>query len=436
MSVTIKSVDENSPAFFAGIKAGDTLVSINKHEINDILDYRYYITEPKLKILLSDRKVKIRKDEYSDIGLEFDTYLMDEKKSCKNNCIFCFISQLPKGMRESLYFKDDDARLSFLQGNYITLTNLNDSDVERIIKMKLKVNVSVHTTNPELRVKMTRNPNAGKALDYLYAMAKGGVELNCQLVLCPGINDGDELRRTLTDLTALYPAVSSIACVPVGITKYRENLYPLIPFDKKSAENTIGIIEEIADKMYEKHGIRAVYPADEFFLLAERKMPDYEYYGEFEQYENGVGMWASLEREFTDALSDFRTENGADCDNRIVHKSIATGKLAAPLIRMLTDRLTEHFPNVHINVFEIRNEFFGEKITVAGLLTGGDLIEQLVPEKMRIGTELLIPGSMLRAEKDVFLDDKTVNDVESALGIKVSPVEADGTELFGKMIET
>lgn len=432
MSVKIKSVNDNTPAFSCGIKAGDTLVSINSHEINDVLDYRFYMTDKKLKIELSDRVVKVKKDEYEDLGLEFETYLMDSKQSCKNNCVFCFIGQLPKGMRESLYFKDDDARLSFLQGNYITLTNLNDADVDRIIQMKLKVNVSVHTTNPELRVEMMRNKNAGKALGYLYRMADAGVEMNCQLVLCPGINDGDELERSLRDLTALYPAVSSIACVPVGITKYREGLYPLIPFDKMSADNTISIVDKYGDMMFEKYGVRAVYPADEFFLLAEREMPRYEYYGEFEQYENGVGMWASLDREFCDELGYIAETKGFDGKN--VHKSVATGKLAAPLLKRLAEKTRKFFPSVNIDVYEIRNDFFGESITVAGLVTGQDIVAQLEHKKGTLGSELIIPDTMLRANDCVFLDDMTVSDIGNALGVKVAPVRVDGAELLNRWL--
>ncbi len=432
MSVKIMSVIPRSPADKAGIKAGDTLITINDNEINDVLDYQFYASDLKLVIGLDSRTVKVKKKEYEDLGLEFETYLMDKKQHCKNNCIFCFINQMPKGMRDTLYFKDDDSRLSFLQGNYITMTNLTDSDVDRIIKMKLPMNISVHTTNPDLRAQMTCNPNAGKCLQYLYKMAGAGIELNTQIVLVPGFNDGKELERTLTDLCSLFPAVKSVAIVPVGLTKFRDNLPKLELFNKETATEALKTIELFGDMMYEKYHTRVVYPSDEFFLLAEKPMPNYEYYEEFDQFENGVGMCASLQKEFIDALSDKREYNETDSKERRV--SIATGVLASPLLKSLAGMIENDFPNTKVNVYTIRNDFFGESITVAGLITAGDIINQLSPYKNELGDYLLITENMLKSGCDLFLDDKTVSDVEEALGTKLKAVPTDGYELLDAII--
>ena len=432
MSVKILSVDKGSPADKAHIKPGDSLVSINKNAIHDILDYQFYSSEEKLIVELEDRTVTVKKDEYEDLGLNFETYLMDCKQHCNNNCVFCFINQLPKGMRDTLYFKDDDSRLSFLQGNYITMTNLTDEDVDRIIKMKLPMNISVHTTNPELRVQLTKNPNAGKCLDYLYKMAAAGIELNTQIVLCPGLNDGKELEKTLTDLCMLYPAVKSIACVPVGITKFREKLPKLELFNKQTAAKAIDILELFGNMMYEKYGNRVVYASDEFYLTAGRTMPEYDFYGDFDQFENGVGMCASLQKEFTDALADKREFNETDDKERVV--SVATGVLAAPLIDTLVKMMKSDFPNTKVNVYTIRNDFFGETITVAGLLTAGDIIAQLMPYKDKLGGRLLITENMLKTDSDLFLDDKTLSDVERALGVCITTVATDGYELLDAIL--
>ena len=432
MSVKIMSVIPRSPADKAGIKAGDTLITINDNEINDVLDYQFYASDLRLVIGLDRRTVKIKKKEYEDLGLEFETYLMDKKQHCKNNCIFCFINQMPKGMRDTLYFKDDDSRLSFLQGNYITMTNLSDSDVDRIIKMKLPMNISVHTTNPELRAQMTCNPNAGKCLQYLYKMAGAGIELNTQIVLVPGFNDGKELEKTLTDLCSLFPAVKSVAIVPVGLTKFRDNLPDLKLFDKESANEALKTIELFGDMMYEKYHTRVVYPSDEFFLLAEKPMPDYEYYEDFDQFENGVGMCASLQKEFIDALNDKREYNETDDTERKV--SIATGVLATPLLKALAGMIENDFPNTKVNVYTIKNDFFGESITVAGLITAGDIINQLSPYKNELGDYLLITENMLKSGCDLFLDDKTVSDVEEALGVKLKAVPTDGYELLDAIL--
>ncbi len=429
MSVKIQSVDPRSPAAKAGIKAGETLVSINGNPINDSLDYGFYTFDHILDFELDTRTVTVKKkDDYDEIGLNFETYLMDKKQTCRNKCIFCFIDQLPSGMRETLYFKDDDSRLSFLQGNYITLTNMTDADIDRIIRMKLNVNVSVHTTNPELRVKMLHNKNAGKVLEYIPRMAENGISMNCQIVLCKGYNDGDELRRTLSDLTALYPAVQSIAVVPFGASKFRDGLTEIEMHDKQSALDAIGIINEFADKLEEEYGDRVVYPADEFFLLADVPIPESEYYGAFDQYENGVGMWAYLRDGFLECLEE------VEDDGSVINRSIATGKLAEPLLSELSEAVTERFPSVKINVFEIKNNFFGETITVAGLITGGDLISQLEPHKDKLGEALLIPKTMLKADEPVFLDNVTVSEAAEALGVAIVPVGDEPEDLIEAML--
>ena len=425
MAVKIESVTPRSPAAKAGVKAGETLAAINGHPINDALDYGFYCYERILELDLVTRRVKVKKrDDYDDIGLNFETYLMDSKHSCRNKCVFCFIDQLPPGMRETLYFKDDDSRLSFLQGSYITLTNMTDSDIERIIKMKLNVNVSVHTTNPELRKKMLCNRFAGDVLRYLKQMADGGIVMNCQIVLCRGWNDGDELRRTLTDLLALYPAVQSIAAVPFGATRFREGLPSIELHNRQSAAEAVDIIESFGDKMLAEHGERVVYPADELFITAGREPPPSEYYGSFDQYENGVGMWSYMRDGFTEALA------GTQGSDRPIRLSIATGVLAAPLMELLAGKVRQKFPNADIRVFPIKNRFFGETVTVAGLTTGRDLTGQLLPLRDELGSRVLIPRSMLKADEDIFLDDMTLAEAESALGVPLIPNGGEPDELL------
>ncbi len=426
LPVKILSVDKNSPAQKAGIKSGDIIVSINGHKIRDVLDYRFYMTEKKLDIALTNGILTVKKGQYDDLGLEFETYLMDKQHSCRNKCIFCFVDQMPKGMRDSLYFKDDDERLSFLFGNYITLTNLNDEDIQRIIDMHISpVNISVHTTNPELRVKMMANPKAATSLKYLKTLTDAGIKVNSQLVLCPGINDGDELKRSLEDLSTMYPYLQTISCVPVGLTDYRDGLYKLKSYNKETAGETIDIIHEFADKMEKKYGERLAYPSDEFFLKAERPLPDYEYYGEFNQLENGVGLLAILQREFDDAMA----LNDPHDKKRSV--SIATGVAAYPFIKKLAKKAMEVYPNLNVKVYEIINNFFGHNITVAGLITGTDLIDQLKDKDL--GTELIIPSVMLKYQENMFLDSKTLEEVESKLNIKITVIEPDGFELLGAM---
>ncbi|MBR5512441.1 MAG: DUF512 domain-containing protein [Ruminococcus sp.] len=428
--VPIKSVISGSPASACGIAEGDILVSVNGEIINDVLDYMYYSADVNVEIVVlrngEEMKFIAHKDEYDDLGLEFDTFLMDIKRRCSNKCVFCFIDQMPPNMRETLYFKDDDARLSFLQGNYVTLTNLKDEDIDRIIKMKLNINVSVHTTNPELRVKMMGNRFAGEKLKYIRRLAENGICLNCQIVCCPDLNDGEELRRTLRDLGDLMPNISSMAVVPVGVTKFRENLFPLKTFDKKGAGETIDIIEEFQALFLEKYGTRVVFPSDEFFLTAKRELPDMEYYEDFPQFENGVGMLRSLVDEFKNALED------AEYDGGERHITIATGYCPYPVIKQLCESVENKFNNIKIDVMPIRNDFFGNTITVTGLITAGDLISQLKGRDN--GTELLISRSMLMQNSDIFLDDKTISDVENELDIKIKSTQNDGYELLDAIL--
>ncbi|MCQ2468871.1 MAG: DUF512 domain-containing protein [Ruminococcus sp.] len=424
--VRIQSVTPHSPADICGVKEGDILEKINGHDVKDVLDYMYYAadTSVELEIMRDGEKMVFwaEKDEYDDLGLEFETFLMDKKQSCTNKCVFCFIDQMPEGMRETLYFKDDDARLSFLQGNYVTLTNLEQSDIDRIIQMKLNINVSVHTTNPELRVEMMHNRFAGEKLKYIRQLADNGIKLNCQIVCCPDLNDGDELRRSLSDLGELMPNITSMAVVPVGLTKFREGLYPLKSFTKEKAAETLDIIEEFQREFLEKYGTRTVFPSDEFYIIAERELPSYEEYEDFSQYENGVGMLRSLIYEFDSALEDAEWEGGER------HVSIATGYSAYNTMCGLAKKAEEKFPELKCDVFRIRNDFFGESITVSGLITARDLIAQLKHEKL--GEELLISQSMLRSGSDVFLDDMTVSDVENELRVKVRASANDGYELL------
>ena len=424
--VKIYSVDAGSPAEKAGILPDDKILLINGNPIKDVLDYMFFAAEENVEIsvIRNDKKLtfNIKKSEYDDLGLQFETFLMDKKQSCRNKCIFCFIDQMPPGMRETLYFKDDDARLSFLQGNYVTLTNLEQEDIDRIIKMKLNINVSVHTTNPELRCKMMNNRFAGEKLKYIRQLAENGIQLNCQIVCCPGLNDGDELSRSLSDLGNLMPNITSMAVVPVGITKFRKGLYPLTIFNKETAGAVIDIIEEFQSVFLEKFGTRTVFPSDEFYLIAERELPPMEYYEDFSQYENGVGMLRSLIDEFEKALETAEWEG----EKRQV--SIATGYSPYPVISMLAKKVEERFPMLKCNVYRIRNDFFGETITVTGLITAQDLIAQL--KDKNLGDELLISSSMLRHDSTQFLDDLYVEDVENALNVKIKSTNNDGYDLL------
>jgi putative radical SAM enzyme (TIGR03279 family) len=428
--VRISSIISGSPAEKSGVKTGDLLEKINGHMVRDVLDYMYYAAETEVVVdVVRDGRAlsfSVSKDEYDDLGLEFETFLMDSKQSCSNKCVFCFIDQMPPGMRETLYFKDDDARLSFLQGNYVTLTNMKQSDIDRIIEMKLNINVSVHTTNPELRVKMMHNRFAGEKLKFIWQLAESGIKLNCQIVCCPGLNDGDELRRSLRDLGGLMPNITSMAVVPVGLTKFRQGLYPLTSFTKETAGETIDIIESFQKEFLEKFGTRTVFPSDEFYLIAGRDIPPTEVYEDYPQYENGVGMLRSLMDEFAQALDMAEWEGGERC------VSIATGYSAYGTIKSLAESAESRFPQLHCNVYRIRNDFFGDTITVTGLITAQDLIAQLRGKEL--GEELLLSKAMLRRDSDVFLDDLTVPDVERALDITVRTSASDGFELLDAMM--
>ena len=432
MAVRITAVQDGSLAQKKRISAGDCLVSVNGNAVRDVLDYRFYLNDEKLRLVLKgadgkSRVVTVIKDEFEDIGLEFETYLMDKQQHCKNKCIFCFIDQLPKGLRESLYFKDDDSRLSFLFGNYITLTNMSDEDIDRIIKMHISpVNISVQTMNPDLRVKMMLNPHAGESLRFIDKLAEGGILLNTQLVLCPGINDGKELEFSLQKLGELYPEVQSIAAVPVGLSDHREGLYPLEAYTPETAGEVIDIIDRFNAEFEKKHGEIIAYAADEFYLKAGRKIPDADYYNGFPQLENGVGMWALLESEFIQALDECETKE----KNRRV--TVVTGQAAYPLIRSLADKAEDKINGLDVNVVEAKNKLLGKMITVSGLLCGKDIADAL--EGVDLGEELLIPPNCLRSEGDMFLDDMTVEELSQKLGVKVSANGTGGGDLLFAML--
>ena len=430
MSVKINGVKKKSLCDVKGIKAGDELLKINGKEIMDVLDFDFYMAEQNVTMTFKcgDGKYKVVKAQNTDCGLEFETYLMDKQQHCKNKCIFCFIDQLPKGLRPSLYFKDDDSRLSFLFGNYITLTNISEHEVERIIDMHISpVNVSVHTMNPELRVKMMKNKNAGESLKILKRFADAGIKMNTQLVLCPGINDGDELSRSIEELSALYPSVQSIAAVPVGITKFRDGLEKLEPYNKETAGETIDIIEEYSQKFRKEFGIGLCYPADEFFIKAEREIPSVEYYDGFPQFDNGVGMVRSFTDDFLDEMEY--------CNETPSYKKVtmATGADFYPFLNELCKKAEEKY-NIKIQVKKIVNHFFGETITVSGLVTGIDLYEQL--KDSDLGEYLLLPSSMISdytnhtENKNKFLDDMTIEELEERLNTKIILTNGDGGQVL------
>lgn len=434
MAVRITSVEPGSPARRARIHKGDTLISINGNAITDVLDYRFYMTDEHLKILLCDQEKKLRtvvveKDEYDDLGLEFETYLMDRQMGCKNACIFCFVDQTPPGMRKSLYFKDDDTRMSFLFGNYTTLTNLKEGDIQRIIKMHISpINISIQTMNPVLRVQMMKNPFAGESLKFVRMLTEGGIKINTQIVLCPGYNDGEQLEYSLSELAKLGPNVQSIAVVPVGLTRYREKLTPLRGFFPQEAVEVVKTMERWGEYFCKEYGTRTAYASDEFYILAGKDFPPYEFYEDFAQLENGVGMMTLMQHDFAQALKEAQLEQSP-----AAHRcTIATGQLAYPMMQDFAERVQQAFPQVQVQVKKIRNDFWGPTITVAGLITGQDLLAQL--EGLDLGSELLIPANMLRHEQDRFLDDLTLEQVQETLGVPALPVENDAFELLARML--
>lgn len=414
------------------IEPGDVLLSINDTDMEDIFDYHYLCSEEYIVVLIRKKdgeewELEIEKEYNEDLGIVFENGLMDEYKSCRNKCMFCFIDQMPKGMRDTLYFRDDDSRLSFLQGNYITLTNMEEKDLDRIIRYHLEpVNVSVHTMNPELRCKMLNNRFAGDALSKLERLFQGGVLMNGQIVLCKGINDREELDNTIEKLTGYIPYMQSLSVVPVGLTKYREGLYPLAPFEKEDAVEVLSIIHKWQRYCVEKWGIHFVQAGDEWYLLADMEIPPEENYDGYLQLENGVGMMRLLENEFLEELGN---RKGETIKRKV---SIATGQLASPLIKKLSERLCQKFPGLGVEVIPIRNDFFGERITVSGLLTGQDLLAQL--KGRDLGDVLLLSHSMLRSGEEVFLDDMTVQDLKNSLQVPVDIVKSSGQDLVHAVI--
>jgi len=434
--VTVKGVEKGSYASKAKIINGDILVTVNGNEICDVLDYRYYSTDKKLNLkLLRDGKeifVSInKKDEYDELGLEFETYLMDKQHSCKNGCIFCFIDQNPKGMRDTIYFKDDDSRMSFFFGNYVTLTNLDEKEVDRIIKMRISpVNISVHTTDPELRVKMMKNKNAGKSLSYLKRFYDGEINMNCQIVLCKGVNDGEYLEKSLKELSSLYPYVQSIAVVPAGLTAHRQNLYPLEPFDEKDSLDVISLIDAVGNENFEKHGARLCYASDEWYLKAKLPLPSEDYYEEYPQIENGVGMIRSMECEIDEEIAFLGEDGFGLCEKREI--SVVTGEAAYDFIKKSVEKLTQKWYNLDCKVYKAKNLFFGGEVNVAGLLTGSDLMTAL--EGKELGDILYIPSVMLRHEQDRFLDDMTVEELSSKLGVEIRTTTSDGADFVRTLL--
>lgn len=424
----IANVEPGSIAEELELEAGDILLEINGNNIEDVFDYHYFMNEEYVELLVrkadgEEWELEIEKEFEEDLGLSFENGMMDDYRHCTNKCIFCFIDQMPPGMRETLYFKDDDTRLSFLQGNYVTLTNLKEKDVEKIIKYKLSpINISFQTTNLQLRCKMLHNRFAGESLKIVDKLIEAGITINGQIVLCKNWNDGEELERSLRDLYQYLPNLQSVSVVPVGLSKFREGLEPLEPFKKEDAKQVIALIEKWQKKAYGEYGLHFIHASDEWYLLAEEELPEESSYDGYLQLENGVGMLRLLESEFHDALAK---KTGDQISRKI---SIATGKLAAPVLRKFMEELKEIYPNTEVNVYDITNEFFGEKITVAGLITGQDLKKQLKGKDL--GTKLLLPCHMLRSGEEVFLDDMTVSELSEYLQIPIEIVDSDGAVLL------
>ena len=426
MEHIVSAVAPGSIAEELEIEPGDVLVSVNGQEPEDVFDYRYLMNEEEVLVVIrkpdgEEWELEIEKEYEDDLGMEFENGLMDDYRSCRNKCMFCFIDQLPKGMRDTLYFKDDDSRLSFLQGNYLTLTNMNEHDLEKIIYYKLSpINISFQATNPELRCKMLHNRFAGDIMDKVQRLKAAGIVMNGQIVLCRGVNDGEELDRSIRDLVTLMPELQSVSVVPVGLTRYRDGLYPLEPFTKEDACRVLDLIHSWQEKLVKEYGTHFIHAGDEWYILAERSMPEETTYDGYLQLENGVGMVRLLKEEVDACLADLPG------DDRKRKVTIATGELAAPYLREHVASIRGKYPNVEAQVITVKNEFFGGKITVAGLLTGQDLVNQLKGKDL--GEELLLTTNMLKSDEPVFLDDMTVEQLQTALQIKVSIVESSGND--------
>ncbi len=425
----IQTVAPGTPAHQAGVRAGETLTAINGHRIVDVLDYKYYSYDPDLTLTLQsgegEREVSLSKDVGEDLGLEFETYLMDRARSCANQCVFCFVDQMPKGMRETLYFKDDDARLSFLMGNYITLTNLSKRELQRICDLHISpINISVHATDPAVRRVLLGNQRRGGAcLEIMQGFAQAGIVMNCQIVACPGLNDGEVLQQSMEDLAALYPQVKSVSVVPVGLTRYRQGLYPLRPYTAEEARAVVARVEAFAETCLGEKGSRIFWCSDEFYIQGNLPLPQDEYYEAYTQLENGVGMLRLLEVELHGATL------GAPKNIPVKPFSIATGVAAAPFLREMIDRAASKcHTRLDYHIYPIVNHFFGETITVAGLLTGRDLLAQLKGKDL--GSRVLLPQNTLRHGETVFLDDMTLEELSQGLGVPVVPVNQDGFDLF------
>lgn len=428
----IKEIVPGSIAEELELEPGDVILAVNGQEIEDVFDYHYYTNEEYLTVLVQkadgeEWELEIEKEFEEDLGIVFDSSLMDDYRSCRNKCIFCFIDQMPKGMRDTLYFKDDDSRLSFLQGNYVTLTNMSDHDIDRIICYRLEpINISFHTMNSSLRCKMLNNRFAGDIFPKVKRLAEAGIEMNGQIVLCKGVNDGDELEYSIQKLTEYLPYLKSVSVVPVGLTKFRDGLYPLEPFGKEDAEAVIDQIERWQKKIYDEYGLHFIHASDEWYIMACRDFPEEERYDGYLQLENGVGMMRLLGEETRQTLAKASLDHISSSCRAPREISLATGRLAAPYLERLYQEIKTQYPEVTLHIYEIENHFFGEMITVSGLLTGKDLVEQLKGKPL--GSELLLPINLLRSGENVFLDDMTVEQLENALQIRVRIVKSSGCD--------
>ena len=434
----IKTVLPGSIAEELEIEPGDKILAIDNTEIEDVFDYQFLVQDTYIEVLIEKQDgeqwlLEVDKDMDEDLGIEFENGLMDEYRHCHNKCIFCFIDQMPKGMRETLYFKDDDSRLSFLQGNYVTLTNMSDHDIDRICRYHLSpINISFQTMNPELRCKMLNNRFAGEALKKVDVLNEAGIIMNGQIVLCKGVNDGEELIFSLRELMKYIPNLESVSVVPVGLSKYREGLYPLEPFTKEDATKTLDIIHGFQKECYEKYGIHFVHASDEWYILAEQEMPEEERYDGYLQLENGVGMIRLMLNEFAESMAERKKKEGFPNMSIKQELSMATGLLAYPYIKQMTEEIMEAYPNVKIHLYAIRNDFFGEHITVSGLLTGQDIRDQLMGKEL--GERLLLPQNVLRSGEDVFLDDLRLPELEKALQVPINIVKSSGCDFIDGII--